>query len=170
MKGENDPDQTGGLAAANPLRRIPVLLAGAAMNLLTAVVVYTFFFAQVGLPDSHKVEIGAVSPNSPAQQAGLKAGDIVISANGQTVDSTQKLINIAYAKLGQPVALVVQRNGQTLDLTIQTRANPPSGQGPMGIQIGNPVEPVKSWFQTVPSSFAGRRHGYRPTFVLRPVA
>jgi regulator of sigma E protease len=154
IKGENDPDQTGGLAASNPLRRIPVLLAGAAMNLLTAVVVYTFFFAQVGLPDAHKVEIGAVSPNSPAQQAGLKAGDIVISANGQTVDSTQKLINIAYAKLGQPVALVVQRNGQTMDLTIQTRANPPSGQGPMGIQIGNPVEPVKSWFQTVPSSFA----------------
>src|SRR5512147_807942 len=51
LKGENDPGLADGLAAASPLRRIPVLLAGAAMNLLTAVVVYTFFFAQVGIPD-----------------------------------------------------------------------------------------------------------------------
>src|SRR5512135_409398 len=103
LKGENDPGLADGLAAASPLRRIPVLLAGAAMNLLTAVVVYTFFFAQVGIPDRHTVQVGIIAPNSPAQQAGLKTGDLVISANGQPVTSTKQMIDIAYSKLGSPV-------------------------------------------------------------------
>jgi regulator of sigma E protease len=154
LKGENDPSLPDGLAAASPLRRIPVLLAGAAMNILTAVVVYTFFFAQVGIPDRHKVAIGVVTENSPAAQAGLKPGDVVLSANGQAIDDTKQFINITYANLGKPVKLLVERQGQQIELSVTARAKPPAGQGPMGIQIGNPVVPVKSWFQTVPESFA----------------
>jgi regulator of sigma E protease len=153
LKGENDPDMPDGLAAASPLRRIPVLLAGAAMNLLTAVVVYTFFFAQVGIPDRHKVQIGLVAPNSPAATAGLQTGDIVVSVNGQPVNDSQTLINTTYANGGSPLTLVIERNSQELTLKMTPRANPPAGQGPLGIQIGNPLVPVKSWFQTVPESF-----------------
>ncbi len=153
LHGENDPNEEGGLAAASPWRRIPVLLAGAAMNLLTAVVVYTFFFMQVGLPAKNLVEIGAVSPNSPAALAGLKAGDIVETANGQPVDTAQKLINITYASLGKTIPLIIQRNGQTMTIEVTPRSNPPAGQGPMGVQIGNPVKPASSWFETIPPSF-----------------
>ena len=154
LKGENDPGLADGLAAASPLRRIPVLLAGAAMNLLTAVVVYTFFFAQVGIPDRHTVQIGTVAANSPATQAGIKTGDVVVSVNGQPVDDTQKLINLTYASGGSPLTLVIERNSQEMTLTVTPRVNPPAGQGPLGIQIGNPLVPVKSWFQTIPVSFS----------------
>jgi len=153
LAGENDPDQPGGLAAASPLRRIPVLLAGAAMNLLTAVVVYTFLFLQMGLPDTHAVQIGNVSPDSPAALAGLKSGDIIVTANGQPVDSTNKFISITYSSLGKSFPLVIQRASQELTIDITPRAHPPTGQGPMGVSIGNPVRRPSSWFETVPISF-----------------
>ncbi|MDO8754716.1 MAG: site-2 protease family protein, partial [Anaerolineales bacterium] len=38
-KGENDPNVPGGLASANPWKRLMVLFAGPLMNLITAVVV-----------------------------------------------------------------------------------------------------------------------------------
>ncbi len=154
LKGENDPNEPGGLAAAHPLRRIPILLAGAAMNLLTAVFVYTLFFSQVGVPVQNKVEIGVVASGSPAAQSGLKTGDVVLTAGGQAVTSTQQLVNITYGYLGKPLALEIQRGSQTFNVDITPRANPPAGQGPMGVQIGNPIKPVNSWFETVPHSFA----------------
>ena len=153
IKGEDDPNVQGGMAAANPWKRIPVLLAGAAMNLLTAVFVYTLFFSQIGIPDTHTVVVGIISPGSPAAQSGLKTGDLVVSADGQPVNSTKRLIDITYASLGKPLLLVIKRAGQTMDISVTPRSNPPAGQGPMGVAISNPVNSPKSWFETIPTSF-----------------
>ncbi len=154
IKGEDDPNVPGGMAAANPWKRIPVLLAGAAMNLLTAVLVYTIFFSQVGIPDRHAAAIAVVAPGSPAEQAGLKAGDLIVTAGGQSVDSTDRLIKITYTSLDKPLQLVIHRADQVLDITVTPRSKPPAGQGPMGISIGNPVNMPKSWFETIPTSFS----------------
>ena len=89
------------------------------MNILTAVFVYTLFFSQVGLPDQRKVVVSLIAANSPAEQAGLKTGDVVISAGGQAVKSTQQLINITYTSLGKPLPLVIERNGQPIVFLIQ---------------------------------------------------
>lgn len=153
LKGEDDPNMPGGLAAAGPLRRIPVLAAGALMNLLTAVFVYTIFFAQFGIPDTHKVQVGAITPNSPAAQVGLQSGDIILSVDGQPVTGTDELISVINTRLGQPVQLEIQRNGQTSTVSITPRKNPPAGQGPMGVAIGNPFSKPGSWFATIPYSF-----------------
>jgi regulator of sigma E protease len=154
IKGEDDPNVPGGMAAANPWKRIPVLLAGAAMNLLTAVLVYTIFFSQVGIPDRHAAAIGFVASGSPAEQGGLKIGDLVVTAGGQPIDSTDRLIEITYTSLDKPLQLVIHRADQVLDITVTPRSNPPADQGPMGISIGNPLYPPKSWFETIPTSFS----------------
>jgi regulator of sigma E protease len=153
LKGEDDPNVTGGLAAANPWRRIPVLLAGPLMNLLTAVVVYTFFFSQIGIPNYHKVEVGAVAVGSPAETIGIKTGDIILTAGGEEVDGTSKLIAITNSSLDKPLQIKIQRGDQTLDFTVTPRSNPPAGEGPMGVSIGNPLNPPRTWFSTIPISF-----------------
>ncbi len=153
LKGEDDPNVPGGLASASPWRRIPVLAAGAFMNLLTAVVVYTIFFSQFGIPDMHKVEVGAVSQNSPAAQVGIKTGDIILLANGTAITSTTQLISITNSSLGTPMQVQVKRGSETLDFTITPRKNPPTGEGPMGVSIGNPYVRPSSWFATIPYSF-----------------
>src|SRR5512147_1653588 len=58
-KGENDPTIEGGLAAANPWKRLVVLFAGPLMNLLTALLIYTFISNQAGIPDATRVMVSS---------------------------------------------------------------------------------------------------------------
>jgi regulator of sigma E protease len=154
VKGEDDPDANGGLASANPLKRIAVLLAGVTMNLLTGVLVYTIFFSQVGIPDSHTVVIASVAPSSPAETSGLKPGDVILTAGGVSITSYEKLTSIVHASLDLPLPLVISRDGKSFDISITPRSKYPSNQGPMGVGIGQPLLPAKSWFDTIPVAFS----------------
>jgi len=154
IKGEDNPDASGGLAAANPWKRIVILLGGASMNLLTAVVVYTFFFSQIGIPDSHTAVIASVDSPSPAEQAGLQVGDVVLAAGGLPVNGYSRLTEITHNYLDLPLPLVILRDGKPLEITVTPRSVYPSDQGPMGVSIGQPLLPVKSWFETIPVAFS----------------
>src|SRR5512147_974245 len=111
-KGENDPNVPGGLAAASPWKRLAVLFAGPLMNLLTAVLIYSIIFNRVGVPDTSKVLIASVTPESPAAAAGFKDGDILISGNGQAIQNYDELRHIIDTNVDQPISFVVDRNGQ----------------------------------------------------------
>jgi regulator of sigma E protease len=153
IKGEDDPNVPGGMAAANPWKRIPVLLAGVTMNLLTAVLVYTILFSQMGIPDTHSAVVAAVDPGSPAETAGMKVNDIVLSAAGAPIDGYAQLVAITHNYLGKPLALTISRNGQSLHITLTPRLVYPANQGPMGIAVGQLMRPPKNWFATIPISF-----------------
>ncbi|MGB8212607.1 MAG: M50 family metallopeptidase [Anaerolineales bacterium] len=154
IKGEDDPNIPGGMAAANPWKRLPVLVAGAAMNLLTAVLVYTILFSQYGIPNTHAVAILSVSSGSPAESTGLKVNDIVEVAGGiQIGGNTNELIQVAHSYSNRPLLLTILRNKQELNITVIPRASYPANQGPIGISIGNPFMPPPSWLETIPVSF-----------------
>ena len=60
------------------IQRFLVVLAGPLFNLLSALLIFFFIFAYMGLPqDIPGTEIGAISPDSPAQAAGFIPGDII---------------------------------------------------------------------------------------------
>lgn len=60
----------------------------------------------------------AVVSGSPADQAGLKAGDIITKINSQTIDSNHSLTSVvADHKPGDKVTLTIVRNGKTQTLT-----------------------------------------------------
>lgn len=134
--GEDDPGVDRGLAASPKLTRLIVLAAGPAMNLLVGVIVFTLVHA-TGYPQSNDhIRITSVVKDSPAVTAGLQPGDVILSANGEDLTfSSRRLTDIARQSAGQPVKLVVERGSATLNLTVVPRANPPSGQGPIGIAL-----------------------------------
>jgi len=141
-KGENDPTVEGGLAAAKPLVRIAVFLGGPAANILTAILLYTVIFIRIGMPDparANQVLINAVTKDSPAYVAGLQAGDIITKVNDQEIDSTDKLHNIVYANLGKELTFDYLRGGQAGEVKLTPRANPPAGEGAIGIVMGTPT-------------------------------
>jgi regulator of sigma E protease len=76
-----------------------------------------------------------VSPNSPAAAAGLQNGDLITTFNGETVNDYQHLQQLTAQHLDQAVKLGVWRNGETVELTVTPRSNPPAGEGAMGIGI-----------------------------------
>ena len=137
-KGENDPDIKGGLAAAKPWKRLIVLLAGPFMNLLAAVLIYSFIVMRMGAYDVNKVLISSVSPDSPAQKAGLLAGDIFVTANGVTINNFDDLSGIVSANSDKPVDFVVDRNGQTVALTATPHMNTEAGRPMIGVGLSMP--------------------------------
>jgi regulator of sigma E protease len=155
LKGEDNPDLAGGMASANPWKRIAVLVAGAAMNLLAAVVVYLILFIQLGkVPDPQTAVISTVTEDTPAAAAGLQPGDIVLAAGGVHITGFEQLSRVTHASAGEEIELVVLRGDETLTLSIVPRTEYPSNQGPMGVGIGMPLTPPESWTQYIGASLS----------------
>jgi len=68
--------------------------------------------AYVGLPHTRGVVVQDVNAGSPAREAGLKAGDVIIAVDGQDVDYVGQLQErVAFRTPGEKVALTVARKG-----------------------------------------------------------
>ena len=148
-KGENDPSVEGGLAASSPWVRLAVLVAGPLANLLVGVILFAAIFSRIGTPVTSQVKVIEVATNSPAAQAGLMPGDLLLEINNQPVESMQDLQNGIYANLDKSTNLTYERNGQVEQITLTPRSNPPEGEGAIGIVMGNPTQPV-NLIQAIP--------------------
>ncbi len=148
-KGENDPAIPGGLAASSPWKRLVVMIAGPAMNILAAVVLYSLAFSQLGVPQNDKVLVVDVAQNSPAQQAGLQADDLLKAVNGHAIENISAIQTMINTNLGKEIILTFERNGVNQDVHLTPRSNPPPGQGAIGIAMTNPTRPI-SVFEAFP--------------------
>jgi PDZ domain-containing protein len=94
---------------------------------------------QLGYKVPGGATIERLAPNAPARGA-LRAGDVVIEAEGRVVDSPDDLVRIMQSiKPGQVVQLVVRRNQRTLELRAETRADPDDpGRALLGVFLGEP--------------------------------
>jgi len=134
-KGENDPNVEGGLAAANPWHRLVVLAAGPLMNLITAVAVFATLIGMQGMPIAGPVRVEDVLPNSPAAQAGLRAGDLIMEINGEQISDVEQAISIVRGHLDQPIEILVLRGDETLQLEALPQSTRSSEEGALGVGL-----------------------------------
>jgi regulator of sigma E protease len=130
--------------AATPLKRryyahpfwhkVVFIVAGVTMNVIVAFLLLFAFAAAEG-PASPTTVIEQVVEKSPAAEAGLQAGDKVVSIGGQTVTDWTQVHNYILAHPGEKVTLVVERKGQSLTLT-PTLQSQTGGTGYLGVQAG----------------------------------
>lgn len=98
------------------------------------------------IPDAgvEPVEVGVVSPNSPAAESGLQPGDRVLAFNGQTVRNSQELSSQIRENKDAPATLTIERNGQRQNIETQARLD--NGAYRIGIQFSagsiTTLEPV----------------------------
>jgi regulator of sigma E protease len=140
--GEEDPNIEGGLAAAKKRVRVAVFLGGIFLNALAAVAAFTIAF-KIAYPEGALVD--GVAPESPAQQAGLQVGDVILSVDGVDVKNTSELIDYIHAHLGQEVTLHLERGGAAMDILVTPRSSWPEGQGPTGMTVAEAVSDKHGW-------------------------
>ncbi len=73
------------------------------------------------VPEINGVVIRQVVPGSPAAEAGLRRGDVIVEVEGQkvtTADQLQRLVE--QSKVGQRLQMRIQRGDQTLALSVRT--------------------------------------------------
>ncbi|MGI9146177.1 MAG: M50 family metallopeptidase [Chloroflexota bacterium] len=136
MLGEEDPTAPGSFASKPGAVRAFVLVAGSAMNFLLAVVAFSLVYivGVPGVPPEGPVKLAEVAPESPAAAAGLQAGDVIVSLDGQPVN-VQSFREATQTHLGQPIQIEVRQADQTVTTTLIPRPNPPQGQGAIGIVL-----------------------------------
>jgi len=145
MLGEDDPSSPDSFASQSRKVRAAVLVAGPAMNVLLAVLVFAGAYTMLGEPVPEGfVTITAVEPGSPAAVAGIRPGDVIRSVPGERVYNNEQVLRITHEHLGEEIPVVVHRGLEDVELRLQPRKNPPPGQGPMGIRIEARVVRVDS--------------------------
>ena len=118
-------------------QRILVYVAGPAMNVVLSVAIMTALFAagtSVSIdPGNLEPVVGAVAEGSPAETAGLQAGDRIVSVDGEPVDDWQDVNLALVVRPGEPVALGFERDGRRLDATVVPERVEPYGYGDAGV-------------------------------------
>jgi regulator of sigma E protease len=115
-KAEIAPELRGHVFNTRPVgQRFLIVLAGPMSNFLLAIVIFAAFFATVGMPHSTNV-VDHVMPGSPAQQAGIRAGDRIESIAGQDTPTFEALRNVVMLRAGAVVAIRIERGEEPLIL------------------------------------------------------
>jgi S1-C subfamily serine protease len=66
------------------------------------------------------LRVGEVVPGGPADRAGLRAGDLLLTAAGKPVEKAQDLQRLMFDEvIGKPFAITVMRNGALVDVIAQ---------------------------------------------------
>jgi regulator of sigma E protease len=115
-------------------QRLLTILAGPVANYVTAWALMLFVLLVWGMPSKTQKIIEPV-PNKPAVLAGMRANDVLVSANGQAVSADNPISDVIRAGAGAPVTIKVLRDGQPLTFTV-TPEHVASGAYQVGIQIG----------------------------------
>jgi membrane-associated protease RseP (regulator of RpoE activity) len=110
-------------------KRIIVGSAGSAMHFLIALVLALIVAFSFGSPGNNESVMsldhwdGVVT--TPAQAAGLKAGDTIVSVDGKALGSVNALHDTIERSVDKPLTLGVERDGQLLHITV----TPTNGDG-----------------------------------------
>ena len=141
MAGENPEDSRTGapdeFLSKGKWQRFQVLVMGPVMNLLLAIVVMAVVYyqgAQLPQFEQQPVVIGTFTQDSVAAKAGLKAGDRVVSVDGDPVENWEKFSMAIVTKAKRNVTIGYVRDGRAGEVILVPAAQTKYEMGDIGIQ------------------------------------
>ena len=150
MRGENEFQEAweshrqhiepvkGTFFGASPLGRILVAFAGPFFNVVFAVLVLSVIWGigfEVQTLESRIVLASEINPGEmyPADEAGLATGDRIVGINGRKTAYYHEVQESIATNAERPLALAVERDGQTVNLTVRPGLDKSTGAGKIGV-------------------------------------
>jgi regulator of sigma E protease len=147
IKGEDgesqDPDS---FVTSKVWQRFIILLSGVSMNVILAAVLISIGLV-IGLPQviddvgpqakiaNEQIQILEVLPDSPAQVADLKLGDVIFSVDGNQFTKYDELTAYLDSHVGQELTYIIKREDEELTKQIIPEVREETGQGGIGVAI-----------------------------------
>lgn len=154
-----------------PWKKLVILAAGALNNILLVIVLATLLLMTRGVMDLSVSEVGAVMPDFPAAEAGLRSGDLIEKIGEVNVSDWQSMTREirSQSQKTDNLTLYVRRGSSRLTFTLGTKRENPDGPALVGIQ---PAIRKLSFFAAVKGSLSytvhmtlAMLHGLREMFV-----
>jgi regulator of sigma E protease len=121
-----------------PVRdRAIVVAAGPVFNFVLAILLFAGLYMTAGQPQT-SASVGTVAESSAAARGGLRAGDRILSLDGQPVERFEQIQRYIQPRAGQPVEIRVGREGgeQMLSVTPDSRESNGATVGVLGVSAG----------------------------------
>lgn len=119
MLGEDDGDtQEGSFGSKSVWTRISVVAAGPIFNFILAFLMALVIIGSIGYDEP---VIAGVSEGYPAQEAGLQAGDTIVSMNGTRIHIYREVSLYVSLHQGQTVTLVYERDGEQHTVVLEPK-------------------------------------------------
>lgn len=160
LKGENDSStKKGDFGAASFWAKTKILLAGVFVNWVTAAVLLTVV-AAIGMPkminnqftipsdtivQSEPVRVAAVSAGLPADMAGIKVGDELLSVAGTQMTDATKLTTLAKDHVGKTIEIVYKRDNVEKTASVTLRSNNNDKKGYLGLSGSQKTTYRSTW-------------------------
>lgn len=107
MEGEDEEsDNPRAFNNVSTLKKIFVLSSGAIMNILVALLLMIITIEIIGTPTN---VIGSIEKNSPAEMAGLRAGDRIVELDNKEINSWEKFVQEMRTKESEQIEIGVER-------------------------------------------------------------
>lgn len=122
-------------------KRAMTIFAGPLFNFILAFILFILVGVLQGVPTYEPV-IYDVVKGSPAEQAGMKAGDLVTEINGQKIEKWQELSSTVQNNPDKPLKVILERDGESIELQMTPKSVTENGMtfGQIGVRYQSPVE------------------------------
>ncbi len=165
MGEEEDDEQVisgRGFNEQSAWKRFLILLNGSLFNIILAVVLAIFFLWGHGILDMEHTRIGEIMKGFPSEQAGLMAGDEVLSVNDVNVTKWREMSEMIRneSMKNENVKFGIKRGDEILTLTVNI---------PMNSEYGRPMLGISPSFARLAFTEASRRaagYVYRMSLAL----
>lgn len=116
MEGEDEEsDNPRAFNNVSTLKKIFVLSSGAIMNILVALLLMIITVQIIGTPTN---VIGSIEKNSPAELAGLRAGDRIVELDNKEINSWEDFVQEMRTKESEQIEIGIERKGNYKEFII----------------------------------------------------